>query len=265
MKKTIVALLSVLLASGCFQIDQAINLQKDLSGTADFHIGVNFEPMIMIMAQFAHDMEGKKGPLTKEEIAKAKADFKKSEKKTETGKQPTLAEMNKDMPEGVKLLDVKVREREFALDSDFKFGFDKLQRLVGVKLPSQSKKGEGEGEGDPTKKNVIDSPFEGLELVEKGDTITLRTKPLNPAQEVKEEAKEGAPKMDESTEKMMKDAFKDLRVTYRITAPFTIVSHNATRKEGNTLVWEYNIERFEELSKSKKSAEDMGVRVTYRR
>lgn len=264
MKKTIVALLSVLLASGCFQIDQAINLQKDLSGTADFHIGVNFEPMIMIMAQFAHDMEGKKGPVTKEELAKAKADFKKSEKKTEDSKPPSLAEMNKDMPEGVKLLDVKVKEREFALDTDFKFAFDKLQRLVGVKLPS-SKKGEGEGQGDPTKKNVIDSPFEGLELVEKGDTITLSTKPLNPAQEVKEEAKEGGPKMDESTEKMMKDAFKDLRVTYRITAPFTVVSHNATRKEGNTLVWEYTMERFEELSKSKMSAEDLGVRVTYRR
>jgi len=260
MKKTIVALLSAFLVTGCFQIDQAITLDKNMSGTADFHIGINFEPMITIMAQFAREMSGKTGPATKEEIAKAKADFKKNEKKSESEKMPTLAEMNKDMPEGVRLLDFKVRERELAIDSDFKFGFDKLQQLVGVKLPS---KGGKEGEEDPTRKNVIDSPFDTLELIEKGNTVTLRTKPVNPADEVKEEAKEGAPKMDAETEKMMEDAFKDMRVTYRITAPFTVVSHNAMRKEGNTLIWEYTMDQFEAMSKKK--ADEFGVRVTYRR
>ena len=256
--KKLFAALCVFALTGCFQIDQSINLQKDLSGTADFHLGVNFEPMVMIMAQFAHDMEGKKGPVTAAEIAKAKADFKKNSKKTETGKPPSLKELNKDMPEGIRMLDVKVAEKEFGLDSTFKFGFDKLQQLVGVKLPQK----EG---GDPTQKNVVDSPFEGLELVEKGNTITIRTKPINPAAEVKEEAKQNAPDIDPETEKMMKDAFKDLRVSYRITAPFTIVSHNATRKEGNTLIWEYTMDTFEELSKKKGGAEEVGVRVTYRR
>jgi len=55
-----------------------------------------------------------------------------------------------------------------------------------------------------------------------------------------------------------------MRVSYRITAPFTIVSHNATRKQGNTLIWEFDMARFEELSKSK-NLEDAGVRVTYKR
>jgi hypothetical protein len=256
--KKLLAALCVFALTGCFQIDQTINLQKDLSGTADFHLGVNFEPMVTIMAQFAREMEGKKGPLTKADLDKAKADFKKSSKKSETGKMPSLKELNKDMPEGVRMLDVKATEKEFGLDTTFKFGFDKLQQLVGVKLPQK----EGAA-GDPTQKNVVDSPFEGLELVEKGDTLTLRTKPINPAAEVKDEAKENAPPMDAETEKLMKDAFKDLRVSYRITAPFTIVSHNATRREGNTLVWEYTMEKFEELSK--KSSEDLGVRVTYRR
>jgi hypothetical protein len=254
MKKTI-AVLGVLLLSGCFQIDQTIRLEKNLSGTADFHLGVNFEPMMMIMAQFAREMEGKKGPVTAADIEKAKADFRKNAKKGAAGKQPSLAEMNESLPEGVKLLDFKAREQDFAIDTDFKFSFQKLQQLVGVKLPSK----EG---ADPTQKNVVDSPFEGLALEEKGNTLTLRTKPVNPAAEVKEEAK-NAPKMDAAMEKMMKDAFKDLRVTYRISAPFTVVSHNATRREGDTLVWEYTMEQFEELSK--KSAEEIGVRVTYRR
>lgn len=253
MKKAL-ALLSVVLLTGCFEIDQTITLQKDLSGTADFHLGVDLEPMVMIMAQFAREMEGKKGPVTEAELAKARADFKKSSKKSES-KQPSLDEIQSGLPEGVKLLDFKAAEQDFGIVTDFKFGFDRLNRLVGVKLPSK----EG---GDPTQKNIIDSPFDSLELIEKGDTITIRTKPINPAESVKEEAKD-APRPDAATEKMIEDAFKKLRVSYRINAPFTIVSHNAMRREGNTLVWEYTMENFEALSK--KPADELGVRVTYKR
>jgi hypothetical protein len=256
MKKAF-ALLSVVLLAGCFEIDQSFELKKDLSGTADFHLGVDMEPMVVVMAQFAREMEGKKGPMTEAELAKARADFKKNMKKSESssGKEPSRDEIAKSLPEGVKLLDFKVAEKEFGVATDFKFGFDRLNRLVGVKLPSK----EG---ADPTQKNVIDSPFEGLELIEKGDTITIRTKPQNPTAAVEKEAA-GAPKPDPATEKMIRDAFSKMRVTYRITAPFTIVSHNATRKQGNTLIWEYNLERFEKMSE--KNIEEMGVRVTYKR
>jgi len=256
MKKTLVALLSLVLVTGCFEIDHSINLQKDLSGTADFHLGVDLEPMVVVMAQVGREMEGKTGPITKAELEKAKAEFKKQNAaKKSSSEEPSREELESSLPEGVKLLDFKVNERDFGVATDFKFGFDKLTRLVGVKLPS--KKGN-----DPTQKNVIDSPFEGLELIEKGDTFTITTKPQNPQEAVEKEAAEG-PKMDAATEKLIKDAFAKMRVTYRITAPFTIVSHNATRKEGNTLVWEYNLERFEKMSKERR--EDAAVRVTYRR
>jgi hypothetical protein len=258
MKKLLV-LLSVVLIAGCFEVEQSINLNKDLSGTADFHLGVDMEPMVVVMAQFGREMEGKTGPMTAEELAKAKADFKKSmtTKKSESSKEPSKEEMQKGLPEGVKLISYGMKEREFGMDSDFKFGFNKLSQLVGVKLPSK----EG---GDPTQKSVIDSPFEGLEFSEKGDTITIRTKPQNPTATVKEEAAANAPKMDAATEKLMKDAFSKLRVAYKITAPFTIVSHNATRREGNTLIWEYNMETFEKMEKAK-TLDEAGVRVTYRR
>ena len=254
--KKLLALLSVVLLAGCFEIDQSINLQKDLSGTADFHLGIDLEPMVVIMAQFAREMEGKKGPISPAELKKAKEEFKKQSKEKKNEPMPTLAEMNKDMPEGVKILDYKVAEKDFGVATDFKFGFEKLSQLVNVKLAQK----EG---ADPTQKNLIDTPFEGLELIEKGNTITLQTKAINPSEKVEKEAAD-APKMDKDTEKLMKDAFKDLRVVYRITAPFTIVSHNATRKEGNTLIWEYDMERFEEMEKSKK-LDDVQVRVTYRR
>jgi hypothetical protein len=110
---------------------------------------------------------------------------------------------------------------------------------------------------------VIDSPFEGLELSESGDTITLRSKPQNPAAAVQEQASD-APKLDAATEKLVRDAFSKMRVVYRITAPFEVVSSNATRREGNTLVWEYNLETFERMAKSKR-LDDSQLRVTYRR
>lgn len=251
----LLSVLAVLLLTGCFEVEQSIQLNKDLSGTADFHLGVDLEPMIVVMAQFGHEMEGKSGPVTAEELAKAKAEFKKSSKKSQSD-EPTKTDIEKELPEGVTLLSYGSKEREFGVDTNFKFGFEKLSQLVGVKLPS--KKG-----GDPTQKNVIDSPFEGLELSEKGDTFTLRTKPQNPTAAVKEEAA-NAPKLDAASEKLVKDAFSKMRVAYRITAPFTIVSHNATRREGNTLVWEYTMDSFEKMEKSGK-LDDAGVRVTYRR
>lgn len=253
--KKLIALLSVVLLAGCFEIDQSINLQKDLSGTADFHLGVDMEPMVVVMAQFAREMEGKKGPMTEAELAKARAEFKANMKKSGDSKEPSRDEIAKGLPEGVKLLDFKSAEKDFGVSTDFKFGFDRLSKLVGVKLPGK----EG---GDPTQKNVVDSPFEGLELIEKGDTITIRTKPQNPTKAVEKEA-QGAPDLDKDTEKMIKDAFAKMRVTYRITAPFTIVSHNATRKQGNTLIWEYNMERFEKMTD--KNLDEMGVQVIYKR
>lgn len=264
MKKQSVALAILVLLTGCFQIDNAIVLKNDLSGTADFHLGIDMEPMVVIMTQMGRAMEGKSGPVPPEEMAKAKAEFKKSAKKTaakpDGGDKPKKEDMEKGLPPGVKLLSFDAKERDFGVDTYMKFGFEKLGQLVGVKMPSSSKNAE-----DPTKKNVIDTPFEGLEVVEKGNTITIRTKPQNPTEKVQEEAKEsGGPKMDPDTEKLMKDAFAKMRVTYRITAPFKVVSHNATRQEGQTLIWEYDMAKFEAMSKNKK-LDDAGVQVTYRR
>jgi hypothetical protein len=255
MKKLAVVVLSSLLLTGCFEIEQSIKLEKDLSGTADLHLGIDFEPMVVVMAQFAREMEGKTGPVTAEELAKAKADFKKS-KTSSSEPEMSREEIQKSLPEGVKLLSYGAKEREFGMATDFSFGFDRVTRLVGVKLPSK-------GEGDPTKKNVIDSPFEGLELSESGDTLTIRSKAQNPAAAVKEEAAD-APKLDAATEKLVRDAFSKMRVVYRITAPFTVVSHNATRREGNTLIWHYDMETFEKLAKSNK-ATDTQLHVTYKR
>jgi hypothetical protein len=258
MRRSVLAVLLMVLLTGCFEVEQSIVLDKNMSGTADFHLGIDLEPMIVVMAQFAREMEGKEGPATAADIAKAKAEFKKknSAKDQVKNEAPTRAEIEKDLPEGVKLLDFSAREKDFGVVTDFKFGFENLRNLVNVKLPQK----EG---ADPTQKSVIDTPFEGLEIIEKGDRLTIQTKPQNPTEKVEQEA-EGGPKLDAATEKLIKDAFSKMRVVYRITAPFPVLSHNATRKEGNTLIWEFDLEKFEAMEKAKK-LDDAGVKVTYRR
>src|ERR1041385_7108791 len=106
MKKQSVALAILLLLTGCFQIDNAITLKNDLSGTADFHLGIDMEPMVLIMAQVGRAMEGKK------------------------------EDVEEGLPPGVKLPWFDAKEADFGVDTYFKFGFDKLSQLIGVKLPS---------------------------------------------------------------------------------------------------------------------------------
>lgn len=258
----LVAALFAFFGTGCFEVEQSIELKRDLSGTANFKLGVDLEPMVIIMAKVQKEMGGDKSPLTAAEIAAAKADFKKSEKKSSETKEDPRKEAEGGLPPGVKLLDVSVDEKEFGMVTNMKFAFDKLSSLVGVKLGTKK---EGEGPADPTKQSVLDTPFQGMEISETASTISIRTKPQNPADKVKAQTSEQGPKLDPDTEKLMNDAFKNLRVAWKITAPFDVVSSNATRKEGKTLIWEYDFATLQKLGASQKALDDMGVRVTYRK
>lgn len=258
----LVAALFALFGTGCFEIEQSIELKRDLSGTANFKLGVDMEPMIMIMAKVQKEMSGDKSPLTKAEIAAAKADFKKNEKKTTSEPDDPRKQAEGGLPPGVKLLDVKVDEKEFGVTTNMKFAFDKISSLVGVKLNAKK---EGGPPADPTKKSILDTPFQGLEISETAKTISIHTKPQNPADKVKAEASQQGPKMDAETEKMMNDAFKNMRVAWKITAPFEVISSNATRKEGNTLIWEYDFLKLQKLGASPKGLDDLAVNVTYKK
>jgi hypothetical protein len=258
----LIAALFAFFATGCFEVEQSIELKRDLSGTANFKLGVDMEPMVIIMAKVQKEMSGDKSPLTAADIAAAKADFKKNEKKSTSVTEDPRKEAEGGLPPGVKLLDVSVAEKEFGVTTNMKFAFDKLSSLVGVKLGTKK---EGEGPADPMKKSVLDTPFQGLEVSETASTISIHTTPQNPADKVKSEASEQGPKLDADTEKMMNDAFKNLRVAWKITAPFEVVSSNATRKEGNTLIWEYDFAKLQKLAASKKGLDDLGVKVTYKK
>jgi hypothetical protein len=242
--------------TGCFDVEQALKLKKDMSGEAGFSMTVNMEPMMLFMLRMQREMAGQKGEPTAAEIAKAKQEFLAS-KKTETSGDPMAqkAEIEKSLPAGVKLLDSSVKDEGLKLSARFRFGFDHISKLSQIQFPKK----EG-ADQQPGAKNPFDQPFSGLQVKDEGKTLLLTMEATNPAAEQKEQAAE----MDLSPEmkKQVEDAFKGLRLAFKIDAPFEVVEHNATRKEGQTLVWEYDLKSLEKMTPEQLA---QGVRVRFRK
>jgi hypothetical protein len=253
----VLALGGCLALAGCFDVEQAMTLQKDLSGKAAFSMSVDMEPMMLFMVRMQREMAGQKGEPTAQEIAKARQEFLASRKTETTGRPPSKEEIEKDLPPGVKLLDSSFKEDGLKIAANFLFGFDHISKLSQIKV---SKKSETEGAGQPGGENPFDSPFSGLQVKDEGGTILLTTEAMNPVAEQKAQTES----MDLSPEmkKQVEDAFKGLRVAFKIDAPFEVVEHNATRKEGRTLIWEYNMASLEKMTPEQAA---QGVRVRFKK
>ena len=61
--------------AACFDVEQAMKLQKDMSGEVGFSMTVNMEPMVLFMLKMQREMSNQKGEPTAAEIEKAKKEF----------------------------------------------------------------------------------------------------------------------------------------------------------------------------------------------
>jgi len=261
MASLLLGLAGCLLLAGCFDVEQSLVLQKDLSGKAGFSMKVDMEPMVYMMLMMQRSMEGKEGEPTAAELEQAKKDFLAKSKKTESKPDPEQQkkDLAKSLPPGVKLLDSSFQDQGLKLLAAFTLGFDDVHKLKQVRLSEQ--KPADQQQGPPGAENPFDTPFGDLEITEQGNTILLTTKAKNPLEEQKEQmGGEGqvAPEM----EKQLEQAFKGLRIAWKIEAPFQVLEHNAHRKEGNALVWEYTLDSMKKMD-PKKAAE--GIRVKYKK
>jgi hypothetical protein len=254
---SLLAIVAIAVLTGCFDIEQSLVLNKDLSGKAGFRMAIDFEPMVLVMLQMQREMDGKKGAPTAEEIAKAKTDFlKESSSKSEGPTAEEQKEFEKKLPEGVKLLDQKVTQDGMKMITNIVFGFTDPSKLALIDLPKK----EG---ASPQDKSVIDKPFDGLVVKDEGKTILITSKPADPMSGVEQGTKESGGPENKEMEAMVRNAMKGLRVAYRIEAPFKVVESNATRREGNTLIWEYTLETFEKMQKT--GMKDLGVFVRFKK
>lgn len=256
------------LATGCFDIEQTLTLDKNLSGKAGFRMGVDMEPMVEFMAQMARGMSGQEGPASAADIEAAKKDFltkKKTKDETPTPEQ-IRADAKKQLPKGVELLDASVQDEGLKMGVNLLFAFDNVEKLSQINIKSK-KGGDGEEAGGdgPGPKNPAESPFDSLVVKDEGKTLLITSKPMNPASEVmggEEGEKEGGPEPDAETKAMIEKAFKNFRIAFKITAPFEVLESNATRKEGSTLIWEFDLKSLEKM-KPKQLAE--GIKVRYKK
>ena len=244
---------SVTFAIGCFNIEQGLKLNKDMSGEVGFSMTMDMEPMVLVMMSMQREMSGQKGEPTPAEIEKAKKDFLASGKSKTTQNLPQKAEMEKKLPPGVRLLDTSVKEDGLKMTAQFSFAFDNVSKLSQIQMPS---KDEAAGPGP---KNPFEQPFP-FQIKDEGSTLLLTMETKNPVADQKAETAQM--KLDSALQKKIEDAFKKLRVAFKLETPLTIVDHNATKKEGQTLYWEYDLKTMEKMTPEQLA---QGVRVRLRK
>lgn len=257
MKRLPVIALAALVTSGCFDIEQTLTLERNMSGRAGFSMKIDMDPMVVFMARMAHQMSGQKGE-------PPAADIEKMRKEMLSDKPMDPAEFAKDrkefeakLPKGVTLLDATFKEQGLAMVMNLAFGFDHPSKLAQIEFPKEEKKDAAPG---PPTGSPIDNPFGGLTVTDEGSTILVTAPPQNPAAETA--GKDSPLANDPDTKKMMEEMFKGLRVAFKITSPLAIVENNAHRKEGNTLVWEYTMASFEKMTPEQLK---QSIRVRYRK
>lgn len=242
--------------SGCFDVEQTLTLERNLSGKAGFSMNVDMEPMVLFMLGMQREMAGQTGEPTQAEIDKARTEFLASGKKQTSGP-PSKEEIEKQLPAGVKLLDSSFEDKGTKLGARFLFGFDNVSKLSQIKLSSKK---EGEPEPGPASQNPADTPFGGLQVTDEGSTILVTSEAMNPVEDQKDQA--AGMDLSPGMKKQMEDAFKGVRVAFKIDAPFEVLEHNATRQEGRTLIWEYDMKSLEKMTPEQAA---QGVRVRYKK
>ncbi|HEV7514877.1 MAG TPA: hypothetical protein VGR07_01125 [Thermoanaerobaculia bacterium] len=249
------AVVSALLA-GCFDVEQSMSLEKDLSGTAGFAMTVNFEPMALMMLRMQREMAGTKGDPTPAEIEKAKQDFlaSKKDKSPAADFAAKRAEFEKSLPPGVQLVDGGADDQGLKMRAHFKFRFDNVAKLGQIRFT----KDEAQQQSGP--KNPYDEPFAGIKVVDEGKTVLLTSATVDPLKKQQEE--KGGPELTPEMKQQMAEAFKGFRVAFKLDTPMAVVESNATRRDGHTLYWEYDLPTLEKMSKEQAQT---GIRVRLRK
>lgn len=217
-----------LMAVGCMQVDYGIVLEDDLSGTADLDMTIDLDRIAYSAALIQAAFEGTGGPPTDEQVEAARERIL-SEMDSEEDYNATelRAEIEPDLPDGMTLRYAEEERDELKQTVRLGFAFDHVDRLRDFEMR------DDDGDHVP---GVEDSkPFEGLEIIERGNEVIVRNEPFDPIDDMSD-----SPMV---SEKMIGNMMKDLSVTFRLETPFDVVEHNATRKDGRTLIWVFDYKR----------------------
>ena len=231
-------------AAGCMQFDYGITLDEDMSGTADVDLAIDLDRVAYMAAYIQNAFGGEGGEPSAEQIQEAREEIlQEMDDDEDFSVESMRAEIEPDLPEGVALVYANVNREELLTTVNMRFAFDHVDKLKEIRLDDDD---EGDDEGTP----VDSEPFENLEIIEDGDQVIIRSEPINPMEEMGD--------LPWVSDEMVEKLLHGFAVTFSITSPFKVEEHNATRKKGETLVWEFNLETL-------KSGEATGIYARLKR
>ncbi|MDE3155270.1 MAG: hypothetical protein KGN76_09210 [Acidobacteriota bacterium] len=245
-----------LVTTGCLDIEETVTLNRNLSGQAGFSMKVDAEPLVPFMAAMQRQMQGKSGPPTAQDLAAARAEMLKDANPKEDFEKDKR-EMAQSLPPGVKLLNADFTQNGLKSAASAMFSFENLAALRQVMFDKPSSTDADQGGGP---QNPVSQPFDGLEVKDQGSTILITSSVVDPMTGAKSQMQQMP--MDAAMQQQFAAIFKGLRVAVKITAPFTIVEQNATRKEGNTLIWEFDTSKLQTMTPDQIAH---GIRVVYKK
>ncbi len=141
-----------------------------------------------------------------------------------------------------------------------RFRFDNVAKLSQIHFSPPQEAPAGPGvPGAP--KNPYDSPFNGLQVVDEGKTVLLTSAAVDPLKDPATQPGSGSPITPEIRQQMA-EAFKGMRVVFKLETPMAVVESNATRRDGSTLYWEYDLATLEKMTPEQAR---MGIRVRLRK
>jgi hypothetical protein len=249
MKRMLVLALGCGLAvPACTRIEYSIALEDDLSGTARLEMSLDMERMTYVLASMTKSFGGDTTPVSQEELAAAREELVAQMEADDWDEEEALRDARADMPAGVEMVEFSNTRDGLKQQFRVRLAFDHVSSLNRVEIGPGDRATDGPGApGEETR------PFGGLEVIEDGNTIVLRNQPFDPIEESAEAAADRMPGM----EGLMEPVLEDFSVVFRIEAPFEVLEDNATRRDGNSLIWEYDETHLETGSE--------GVYVRYKR
>ena len=121
--------------SGCFDIEQEIVLEADLSGTASLRMRIDMEPMAYFMAMMSRQMAGGSGEPTAEELQAAR-DQLLAQQQQEGNFDPEdfKGAQSASLPEGIRIRDVQFSRQDMQLSYAVDFEFDRFEDIVAIRI-----------------------------------------------------------------------------------------------------------------------------------
>lgn len=248
-RKAIVALLALtalVVSSACIDYESGVAFNKDMTGKASFKMTMDLGPFVNNMVSAMSARGG--GPPPDEMVSQLKTELATQL----SGGMFDVEQLKKSLPAGVTLADSSQKMDELKIIMSFSFAFTDVTKLPLIELPPPTIQGANSIKAQQLK------PFESLVFTIDDTTVTITEKskaaetPTVESLATKAAAQSAVSQAKAQLDQLgMGDMLKglSLRMAFKFDVPQTVIEQNATRKEGQTYIWEVKLDNFDSIDK----------------